>query len=248
MSTRGQPAHESWRADWHFAPYPHQPSCAVSLLMRSMRPPNLSLLQLPRLDTLPLCHHERQYLLHPATQTDIRYAQMLQEWFQKILKFLADRLLRFLANSVQAVWKDFQASLREALTPKWLVSIRQKREERERARIRIAEAAAEQRLDNLLRGEVSSISKQVLTFRELYRYVKPPSPEWLVFVATRFLTLNEELGWSRVFRVKSPTSSLFYKDFASLEQIPDELFEEKSQKSFEVDLSLISVVLKRATE
>jgi len=78
--------------------------------------------------------------------------------------------------------------------------------------------------------------------------VKPPSPEWLVFVATRFLTLNEELGWSRVFRVKSPTSSLFYKDFASLEQIPDELFEEKSQKSFEVDLSLISVVLKRATE
>src|SRR5260370_24971789 len=155
MSAGGQPAHESWRADWHFAPYPHQPSCAVSLLMRSMRPPNLSLLQLPRLDTLPLCHHERQYLLHPATQTDIRYAQMLQEWFQKILKFLADRLLRFLANSVQmlqewfqkvlksladrllqflaysvqAVWEDFQASLREALTPLWLGSIRQKRED-----------------------------------------------------------------------------------------------------------------------
>ena len=37
MSTRGQPGHESLRAKWRFAHYPHQPSCAVSLLMRSMR-------------------------------------------------------------------------------------------------------------------------------------------------------------------------------------------------------------------
>jgi len=39
MSTLGQPAHESLQADWHFAPYPHQPSCAESPLMRSMQAP-----------------------------------------------------------------------------------------------------------------------------------------------------------------------------------------------------------------
>ena len=172
---------------------------------------------------------------------------MWQEWLQKGLQYVLNLVGRLARRVGQVVWEDFEEPLRKALTevltPKWVVTLKEKRQQREQERRRIVEEAAERRLTSLISGETSHF-QPVLTFSELYKSVKPPSPEWLAFAATTFM----EFGWRRVFRVKSPTNPSFYTDYASLEQIPDELFDEKSHKPFEVDLSLISVVFKRAAE
>jgi len=71
--------------------------------------------------------------------------------------------------------------------------------------------------------------------------VKPPSAEWLAFAAVSQLRAS---GWRRVFRVRSPRTPSSYKDFMSLEAIPNDFFDKKAKQSFKVDPSMITIVLK----
>ena len=81
-----------------------------------------------------------------------------------------------------------------------------------------------------------------LTFGQLYREVRPPSPAWLAGATIDRLGRD---GWTPVFRVQSPRSR-FRQDFDSLESIPPTVFDPVAKQPFEVDPAHVTMVLKKA--